>query len=203
MYFFTHLYIAKELYRQLSKNIPLDFNAFSYGNIKPDIPSKTRQHHTQENYLEQVYDQVSQLKKEECTVQEFSIKLGEICHYISDFFCYYHLNEHLHKKNLNHFFYEISMHIGLVTYKFEKDPFKVDPNLPISTFEISIQSSFTEMFELYNERPNSKKKDMDFALFTSLIICENILEEVHFSSTLPFEFEFKGHSTNMQEEQLL
>jgi len=203
MYFYTHLYIAKELYKQLSKNILLDFDSFSYGNIKPDIPSKNRKHHTQENYLEKVSDQISILKKEEITVQEFSIQLGEICHYISDFFCYYHLNEHLHKKNLHHFFYEISMHISLITYRFEKINCIVDPNLLSSSFENPIISSFHTMFELYSTKPNSKKKDMDFALSTSLVICEKILEGIHFPLSLPFDFELNGHSTNMQGEQLL
>ena len=212
MYFFTHLYIARELHRQLSKNILLDYNAFSYGNIKPDIPSKTRKHHTQENYLEQVLDQVSILKNEEFTVHDFSIKLGEICHYFSDFYCYYHLNEHLHKKNLKHFFYEISMHMSLITYKFEKNNFidspespdSLDiPDAPTATLENSINFSFTTMFKLYSERPNSMKKDMDFALSTSLMICEKILEKVHFSSSLPYNFELMANSTNLKEEQLL
>ena len=221
MYFFTHLYIARELHRQLSKNILLDYNAFSYGNIKPDIPSKTRQHHTQENYLEQVIYQVSILKNQEFTVHEFSVKLGEICHYFSDFFCYYHLNEHLHKKNLNHFFYEISMHISLINYKFNKINFKdsldflespdssvypVYPyfsNYPTTTFEDLITSSFTTMFELYSKRPNSMKKDMDFALSTSLIMCEKILEGVHFTSSIPYNFDLMANSTNLKEEQLL
>jgi len=136
-------------------------------------------------------------------VQEFSIQLGEICHYISDFFCYYHLNEHLHKKNLHHFFYEISMHISLITYRFEKINCIVDPNLLSSSFENPIISSFHTMFELYSTKPNSKKKDMDFALSTSLVICEKILEGIHFPSSLPFDFELNGHSTNMQGEQLL
>jgi len=215
MYFFTHLYIARELHRQLSKNILLDYNAFSYGNIKPDIPSKTRQHHTQENYLEQVFDKVSILKNEEFTVHEFSVRLGEICHYFSDFFCYYHLNEHLHKKNIEHFFYEISMHISLITYKFEKTNFIDSPGSPdypvypyfsnytTSTFENSITSSFTTMFELYSKRPNSMKKDMDFALSTSLIMCEKILEGIHFSSPIHYNFDLMANSTNLKEEQLL
>jgi len=203
MYFFTHLYIARELHRQLSKNILLDFNAFSYGNIKPDLPSKNRRHHTQKNYLEYVVNQASILKKEEFTVQEFSMRLGEICHYFSDFFCYYHLNEHLHKKNFNHFFYEISMHISLISYKFEKNNNIVYPDFSTSFFENPTTSFFTTMFELYSEKPNSMKKDMDFALSTSLAICENILEGVHFPSSYPFEFQCIGYSTNMQEEQLL
>ena len=203
MYFFTHLYIARELHRQLSKNILLDYNAFSYGNIKPDIPSKTRQHHTQENYLEQVLNQISVLEKEEFTVQEFSMRLGEICHYFSDFFCYYHLNEHLHKKKINHFFYEISMHISLISYKFEKNHNIVYHDFSTSFFENPTTSFFTTMFELYSERPNSMKKDMDFALSTSLIMCEKILEGVHFTSSIPYNFDLMANSTNLKEEQLL
>jgi len=152
------------------------------------------------------------LKNEEFTVHDFSINLGEICHYFSDFYCYYHLNEHLHKKNLKHFFYEISMHMSLITYKFEKNNFidspespdSLDiPDAPTATLENSINFSFTTMFKLYSERPNSMKKDMDFALSTSLMICEKVLEKVHFSSSLPYNFELMANSTNLKEEQLL
>ena len=54
MFFFTHLHYAKLLYPELSTLFHLDKKAFSYGNIKPDLPSKNRRAHLMEEYLEEV-----------------------------------------------------------------------------------------------------------------------------------------------------
>ncbi len=89
MYFFTHLFIAKVLYQHFAGEVELNKRAFLFGNIKPDLPSATRNHHTLENCLVTVSERADQLMEEEVSLVDFSVSLGEICHYVCDFFCYY------------------------------------------------------------------------------------------------------------------
>ena len=120
MYFFTHLMISKLLYQHFSNEFELNKRAFAYGNIKPDLPSSLRNHHTLENCLFTTCEYSSQLMNEPVSLIHFSTQMGEICHYICDFFCYYHLNEEIHNKNLHHFFYEVSLHHELLRLFFHK-----------------------------------------------------------------------------------
>ncbi len=176
MYFFTHLFIAKILYARLSETVPLDFHSFCYGNIKPDLPCADRHHHTLDNYLEHVCSQTSALQTEDHSIQDFSVQLGEICHYVSDFFCYYHLNEHIHNKSLKHFFYEISLHLSLLPYRLRLEyPFTL-PSLFVAK---DIKATVTTMRDLYDLHPKSRKKDIEYALSTSTLICELIFEHIY------------------------
>lgn len=179
MYFFTHLFIAKILYARLSETIPLDFYSFRYGNIKPDLPCQNRKHHTLDNYLELVCHQTSSLQTEEHSIEDFSIQLGEICHYVSDFFCYYHLNEHLHNKNLKHFFYEVSLHLSLLPHRLR---FEYPFTLPSLFIAKDVKATVTTMRDLYHLHPKSRKKDIDYALSSSVLICELIFEHIYVSS---------------------
>ena len=186
MYFFTHLFIAKVLYQHLSETVDLDYKAFSYGNIKPDLPSTTRKHHTLDNYLETVCIKADSLKEEEMTVEDFSEELGEICHYISDFFCYYHLNETLHKRSLKHFSYEILTHLTLFPNRISEN---YSFTTPLVSSGISIEETISTMREQYFQKEKSIKRDMEFALSTSLLISEAILDCVQFSTPASMDLE--------------
>ena len=165
MYFFSHLFMAKVLYRQLADEVELDHRAFSYGNIKPDLPSPERMHHTLEQCIFTVYEKTRQLTEEDMTVTEYSECLGEVCHYISDFFCYYHTSEEIHNRNLPHFLYELRLHLELFRLQrkghFHQKPEFVNPQKDIHSM---ILSKRREYFTL----PRSMSKDIDFALETAL-----------------------------------
>lgn len=186
MYFFTHLFIAKVLYQNISNEIELDRHAFLYGNIKPDLPSSVRVHHTLENCLYKVCDYSNQLMEPELPSEDLSVQLGEICHYVSDFFCYYHLNEDLHNQNLRHLFYEIKLHLYIwwikSRKKFEFSPLKKEPSENIS-------SIILDMRKLYFTTPKSLKRDIEFALSASMWICESIIYYRKYSSDFLKEME--------------
>lgn len=191
MYFFTHLFMAKILYARLSVNIPLDFHSFCYGNIKPDLPCFGRRHHTLDNYLETVCIQATALQTEEHSIQDFSTQLGEICHYLCDFFCYYHLNEPLHKKSLKHFFYEISLHMYLLPNRFRLE---YTFSLPSLFAAKDMVATITTMRDLYDLHPKSRKKDMEYALSTSVLVSEMIFAQIHIPSYSVANAEFEAYN---------
>jgi hypothetical protein len=184
MYFFTHLFIAKVLYRYFAVEVELDKRAFSYGNIKPDLPSPYRNHHTLENCLLTVCERANQLTEEEVTQEEFSEALGEICHYVCDFFCYYHLNEELHNKKLHHFFYEIRLHLELfrirIKQKFKLKPSNMEPRNDISSMILQMRND-------YFSQPKSIHRDIEYAFTSTIWVCESIIYYYKYFSVLASE----------------
>jgi hypothetical protein len=172
MYFFSHLFISRVLYRNFKKEVNLSKLAFAYGNVKPDLPPACfKDRHTLDNYLFIVYDKANQLINNDLDVKEFSVKLGEVCHFVCDFFCYYHLNDKLHKKIFSHLFYELLLHAKLYILKFKK---KIQ--LPdIKASKKGLASIIFEMRRDYFSNPKSIKKDIDFALTAALGIFQRIL----------------------------
>jgi hypothetical protein len=181
MYFFTHLFISKVLYQHFSEEVALDQRAFSYGNIKPDLPSSKHIHHTLENCLYTVCDYSNQLMDDDIPLIDFSTRLGEICHYVSDFFCYYHLNEELHNKKLHHFLYEIRLHISLFQIankkKYELLPSKQEPGKNIALIILEARKE-------YLSQPHGTKRDMEYAFMANVWICESIIYFNKYSSNL-------------------
>ncbi len=182
MYFYTHLYMAKVLYRHLSKEIKLDKRAFSYGNIKPDLPSPTRTHHTIEKCLNIVSDKVNSLLEEETSSKEFSLLLGEICHYVCDFCCYHHLNEEVHNKRFLHFTYELRLHWKLFTKRYQLSPVKQHPKMDIAYIVQETRKS-------YLEKPRSMQTDIDSAFTSAAWAAESVIFYVNVNTVIADEAE--------------
>ncbi|MFT4144771.1 MAG: zinc dependent phospholipase C family protein [Mobilitalea sp.] len=168
MYFYTHLYMAKVLYQHFNEEIKLDPHSFSYGNIKPDLPSRTRAHHTLDNCLATVCEKANQLLEKEMTVKTFSVILGEICHYVCDFCCYPHYNEELHNQNFKHFTYELKLHKKLLHKKYILNPSRKLPQKDINSIVL-------EMRYHYSSAPQSMQRDIDFAFASAVWVCESII----------------------------
>lgn len=177
MNFFTHVMFSKMLYRQLSKRMELDQQAFFYGNIKPDLsPKFLRDPHLLENYLFIVSNRSNQLIGTNPGQKNFSAELGVICHYICDFFCYYHLDRRLYHSFFNHFLYELRLH--LVFCSMMKDNLRLlsgrkNPGR-------SVASMVMEMRKEYITKEKTFQRDIEYALLTSLWACELIF---HFSNS--------------------
>lgn len=181
MYFSTHLFISKILYRHFLPEVELDRHSFSYGNIKPDLPSHTRNHHTLENCLFTVCEYSKELMEEKVTLEYMSVRLGEISHYVCDFFCYYHLNEQNHNRRLHHFFYEVGLHYKFLSawhnHKIQLTGLFLEPNKDISAIIL-------EMRKAYLSQTPSMKRDIDYAFMTSVWACESIIYFMKYPSGL-------------------
>jgi hypothetical protein len=175
MNFLTHIMISKALYRQLSKRMDLDRAAFSYGNIKPDLsPKCLRDPHLLENYLFIVATRSNQLIGKNPGQKEFSADLGVICHYICDFFCYYHLDRRLYHRLFNHFMYEVRLHLAFCSMMKKNVRLLSGRKNPGK----SVASMVMEMRKEYMTKQKTFQRDIEYALLTSLWACELIF---HFS----------------------
>lgn len=112
----THIIFSKIVYKHCLKELNFKLNRilFMYGNIKPDIsPTSCRNPHTLKDSLNVVSECFDKLSHSELDIKQFSIILGIMCHYISDYFCLYHTEEYSNKNIFRHIAYEIILHFNL------------------------------------------------------------------------------------------
>ncbi len=174
MNFFTHITIGKYLYLRFSKKERLRPMAFLYGNIKPDLFSKClSKPHTLENYLFEIHHRAIALNQLPRSSKAYSKELGIICHYICDFFCYYHLTNDLHHQLYPHFKYEWKLHTTLLHRSYRKNlKFKV------SRLEnhVRIPSLIMKMRKEYANEPKSIDSDIKYAFLTSIYVCDSLFK---------------------------
>ena len=177
MNFISHIFISRVLYKQFKNDIDLNRWAFTFGNVKPDLPPACfKARHTLENYFATVSDRANQLAQENLSIKEFSVKLGEVCHFACDFFCYYHSTLRLHKKNIFHFIYEICLQLQLNMMQLRKKlKIQTESYTPYNNFS----SFIAEMRNMYFSETRSMKKDIEYALRTATSIFKNILMSVN------------------------
>lgn len=117
----SHTHIARLLlpYIEAQTGIVIDQTAFFYGNLKPDLTGTylTVRHYPSlmmEEVIHRIYVFCDKYTIEEAqTSRDFVVDLGEICHYITDFFTYPHNDDIYHKNLLQHYIYEKRMTWGL------------------------------------------------------------------------------------------
>ncbi len=116
MLVFTHLTFANFFYWRLKKQktlaaFTLDWTAFLYGNIKPDITamSSMKHHLTDTHELYEVHRREAlDNKKGEW---KRSVALGVACHFLCDYFCKYHAKDPYTRASLfEHLGYEWKLH---------------------------------------------------------------------------------------------
>ncbi len=107
----SHYRMAKGVKRFLEREagIRLHRGAFIFGNLKPDLIFEFlwRPHTT--DRLDEIFlkltDFLNNAHSETIGKRAFDMKLGEFCHYVSDFFCYPH-NSGYHENMWRHHLYE-------------------------------------------------------------------------------------------------
>lgn len=178
----THLLISNILYKYLwtNMNFKLDKVAFAYGNIKPDFIDKDiRCPHTLDESLHSVNKYSEKLMKEKLSIKEFSIALGVICHFICDYFCLYHRDGNDKKGIFQHLYYELILHIKLITLLL-RGKIRLNNN---ETPENSIEAIALRLQERYNLEPKGLNRDINYALLAATEISKLIV----YSSQLYFE----------------
>lgn len=145
---FSHFMMGKLLYHNLKNiDIKLKRNAFIFGNIKPDVSSR---YNKLPHYKKDVYSLFKSEVLALCDMKvsegssfssEYSEKLGVICHFISDFFCFAHC-EQFDNRGWNHFIYE--MKLSFYMLKRKKSMKNIDNLMDYSQF-YNTNSIFEEM----------------------------------------------------------
>lgn len=168
----THVAISKILYDHFEKQMELDRNAFIYGNIKPDLSYKLmKKAHLMENYFAYICSSSGELMKGERSLEEFSVELGQICHYVCDFFCRYHLNKDIFHNLGGHFLYELRLQYELWKLtrkgKFELDIYSRKARSDIASIIFQARSDYFSESVTFN-------KDIYYAISTAIWVCESV-----------------------------
>lgn len=162
MHFLTHVSIANTLYKKYSTVFPIAKHYFIYGNVKPDLKSNGLAiPHTLENTIYKACSLYEEIINENLDLHTFSVKLGEICHYLCDYFCFYHISESDYRKYADHFIYEIELHMYWLWKKKTVDIQETHTDLPL---DISMTSLITMMRKEYSRKSHDFIKDIRYSL---------------------------------------
>lgn len=115
----THSVISAHMSENIENRLGISLNKklLSLGNMMPDIwPSLAVKKHYKEQSFDFVIDQIEKLiagglYENQLSIDAFSLRLGIVSHFLSDFFCLPHHNrEYFHDKLREHLSYENKLH---------------------------------------------------------------------------------------------
>lgn len=117
---FSHTTVASGLldYLEQAEGVTFDRKAFYFGNLKPDLKGEylTKPHFPSlmfEEVMQKIRDFVENFRIEAVNGARLSEALGEICHYITDFFSFPH-NDTIYEHGLfAHYVYEKRTALGI------------------------------------------------------------------------------------------
>lgn len=109
----SHIQVANLLMNYVEQNcgVTFDQSGFVYGNLKPDLTGTylTKRHYPSlwmDDVMEKIRAFTEKYTIRQVNDRELSVDLGEICHFITDFFTYPH-NDDIYAHNLlAHYIYE-------------------------------------------------------------------------------------------------
>lgn len=175
----SHTRVANLLldYVQETCGVTFDPTAFRYGNLKPDL---TGTYLTKRHYPSLMFDEVMDKIRaftEKYSIgpqngRELSIDLGEICHFLTDFFCYPH-NDDIYDRNLfAHYVYEkriaLTIRRRLTEKKFER---WVEPVLP----PFSVEALMNRIEVMHERYKNTAHHGIDNDLVYICQVCATLV----------------------------
>lgn len=118
----SHTKVAGILLGYVEEKCDITFNhkSFVFGNLKPDLKGEYLNRQSR-HYPSLLFDDViSKIKAfvenhqiEPINSKELSEDLGEICHYLTDFFCFPHNDDIYNKSLFAHYIYEKRISFGI------------------------------------------------------------------------------------------
>ena len=169
----THRLIGENIFKSVNLNMgfKLDRKNILIGSVLPDIvPKYMRQKHFFSVSYDFILNKIQELYRDshKISIKEFSLRLGIITHYISDFFCTPH-NDRAYYKNhfMEHMQFESRLHL---LFSKEKSAKKIEiPSVDKFNYE-SVKSLIDKLHEDYEKRGVSYEND-----FVSTIEAVNML----------------------------
>lgn len=179
MHFLTHVSIANTLFKKYSAVFPIAKHHFIYGNVKPDLKSNGLTiPHTLENTIYKTCSLYEEIQNEKLDLLTFSVKLGEICHYLCDYFCFYHISESDYRKYAEHFVYEIELHAYWLWKKAVDDIQEIHTDFPL---DMSMTSLITRMRKDYSRKSHDFIKDISYSLGAVDWLIKNLTLNLQYS----------------------
>ncbi len=108
MNIFAHTIIANSTFDLLEQDYGLVLNRrqFVLGNLIPDLsPKFKRPVHRYKNWAPIVFNMIDSASEDDMSVNQLSLQLGCVSHFLSDFFCLAH-TEDLYRGQIEHLDYE-------------------------------------------------------------------------------------------------
>ncbi len=175
----THMLIGQSVYENIQRvlNINLNKSKFIYGNVKPDIVYKlATMSHCMKDSLCFVLEEISNLLvPDEKDLDQFSIDLGVINHYLSDFFCSAHYYPERFNSFIKHIDYEYNLHKAFK--KLQRDKLLNLSKLQVDRFNKgTIIDTIFVLERLYKKENINVEKDIFYALRISTLASIYILE---------------------------
>jgi hypothetical protein len=108
--------ISDIIHREVKEryDVELDPRALKLGSVLPDFwPKYSKADHTKEAAIDWVKEMINELRRDKVPgnrgrLFRYSMRLGIIMHYLTDFFCYAH-NHPMFHKSIRHLKYEVAM----------------------------------------------------------------------------------------------
>lgn len=165
----SHTRVANLLlaYVEDTCGVTFDQNAFRYGNLKPDLTATyvTKRHYPSimfDEVMEKIHRFVENYTIGQTNGWDLSVDLGEICHYLTDFFCYPH-NDDIYDHNLlAHYVYEKRIALGIRRRLTKQDFLRwTAPVLPTFTLDALTQRIST-LHSRYKAQSHGIGHDLDY-----------------------------------------
>lgn len=177
----THMFIADRILTQLKDccDIVIDRKFFIYGSIKPDYdPKLIYIEHYEKDSMNFVLDEIKYLSSlpyssEKDFLKRYSMRLGVVMHYLSDYFCHAHNNMILESHMLRHFIYEFRL-AGTVRRLKKYITIPVSSMVP-PVFSGDIINYLKARLESYKNAKTSCINDITWALEVSFAVCLYII----------------------------
>lgn len=99
MHEMSHLIMSRMILKEVSRCLPVALNpiSFALGNMRPDVSIKLRKlaHNFKESYgyIQSEIEALSGTPVWSVTGSNYAMRLGVVCHYICDYFCFVHTPE--------------------------------------------------------------------------------------------------------------
>jgi len=166
----THVRLSRMISRVVRENfaVPIKPVSFAFGCIKPDLLLSFRNiPHCQSHAMELLINELEQLMSsldEGIEPHQLSLRLGVVCHYLTDFFCFVH-SENFKGGKIYHLLYEIRQ-IFFAKRRIFANTFFGKNKISVATNEF-IES----MCKLYNQMPSSINMDV----YYSFLVCVSVI----------------------------
>lgn len=203
MFVQSHKVMADWIYKYVEENADFSLNLlrFRAGNISPDLPlyHSHLKHYKHQNF-EYVLQMLHDLTESDPTrnvgaLKNYSYRLGVVCHYICDYFCYpHHSRRYFYNKLSEHLIYEKDLH--KIIKKFKQSDYLSEyqlENIIGNNKKVSFFDMIEEFHNDYMSKEHSFEKDAKYAITAASIVATVII----LASLGRIEIDYNGHLENL------
>lgn len=171
----THLIISNIMYSRLMKRNDFKLNRFYFmlGCIKPDFKNdEIKLPHYLENSIGKLSVYTASLMDKNISIKQMSLGLGVVCHFLCDYFCLYHDEQHKNRSDIEHYLYEIALHLRfLMLLVYGAIKINIDNGITSDNVEKIIRT----INNSYVKEKDSFKKDINYAIYAASTVLSGVI----------------------------